>query len=106
MPEHIIPRSKRSFAKRLRREQSAPETLLWHELRDRRLDGWKFRRQVPIEGYVGDFVCFDARLVVEVDGPLHADPDQKARDKRRDETLRELGFEVLRFDAEVGPGRM
>ena len=106
MPEHVVPAHKRSFAKRLRRKQTAPEVLLWHELRDRRLAGWKFRRQVPIEGYIGDFVCFDARLIVEVDGPMHTSADQRAKDARRDDILQRLGFRVLRFNAEIGPGRM
>jgi len=106
MPQHIISPEKRKFAKGLRRKQTAPEVLLWRELRDRRLNGWKFRRQVPIEGYIADFVCFDARLVVEVDGPVHADPDQRAKDRQRDAALERNGFRVLRFPADIGPGRM
>jgi very-short-patch-repair endonuclease len=69
----------RRFAKELRKNQTVPEQRLWHELRARRLDGWKFRRQVPIEGYVADFVCFEARLIVEMDGPLHRTPERQQK---------------------------
>jgi very-short-patch-repair endonuclease len=55
------------------------EIRLWRELRDRRLDGWKFRRQVPIEGFIVDFVCFEARLIIEMDGPVHLEPEQQTR---------------------------
>jgi very-short-patch-repair endonuclease len=63
-------------------------------LRDRRLGGFKFVRQKPIEPYVADFVCRDRRLVIEVDGGQHA---ESARDLRRDATLRADGYRVLRF---------
>lgn len=106
MPQHIVSPEKRTFAKRLRRSQTAPEILLWRELRDRRLGGWKFRRQIPIEGYVADFVCFEARLIVEVDGPVHARAGQQAKDQQKDAVLRKNGFRVLRFDAETGAGRV
>ena len=106
MPKHIVRAGRRSFAKRLRREQTAPEILLWHELRDRRLGGWKFRRQVSIEEYIVDFVCLDARLIVEIDGPLHSQSEQRAKDEKRDDALRRQGFRILRFDADVGAGRM
>ena len=56
------------FAKRLRRAQTDAERLLWARLRDRQLNGYKFRRQRPIERYVVDFVCIERRLVVELDG--------------------------------------
>jgi very-short-patch-repair endonuclease len=56
------------FAKRLRRNQTDAERMLWFRLRDRRLAGWKFKRQVPIDRFIVDFVCADAKLVVELDG--------------------------------------
>jgi very-short-patch-repair endonuclease len=90
----------------LRSGQTALEQRLWFELRAKRLDGWKFKRQVPIEGYVADFVCFEARLVVEVDGPLHQAPEQRWKDAERDATLRSHGFRTLRFDGDVALGRM
>ena len=74
------------------------EQLLCRLLRDRRLDGLKFRRQLPIGRYVADFVCLRHRLIVEADGPYH----DEARDAERDTWLRSQGFRVLRFkNAEV-----
>ena len=77
----------------LRRQAPLTERLLWDQLRDRRLRGLKFRRQVPIAGYVVDFACFSPRLVIEADGPFH-DPEA---DARRDAVLRAEGFTVVRF---------
>jgi very-short-patch-repair endonuclease len=106
VPRHRITTEKRVFAKKLRRGQTSLEDGLWRELRDRRLGGWKFRRQVPIEGYVADFVCFDARLIVEVDGPLHREPEQSLKDVERDAVLAQHGFRTLRFDGELAVARM
>jgi very-short-patch-repair endonuclease len=84
-------------ARSLRRSASVTEQLLWRLLRDRRLEGLKFRRQVPMGPYVVDFVCFRHRLVVEADGPFH-DP---ARDEARDAWLAGRGLRVLRFPNSV-----
>jgi len=69
------------------------EQKLWNILRARRLEGLKFRRQVPLGRYVVDFLCLRYRLIVEADGPLH-DP---VHDAERDVWLRSQGFRVLRF---------
>ena len=75
------------------------EGLLWSELRDRRLHGFKFVRQVPIDRFVVDFACKACRVIVEVDGEQHAESNT---DRIRDERLGELGWRVLRFwNAEV-----
>jgi len=81
-------------ARALRARMTDAERKLWFALRDRRFAHFKFRRQVPLGRYVADFVCFDARLVVEVDGGQHA---QSMRDKLRDRWLVANGFRVLRF---------
>ena len=70
------------------------EHKLWQELRDRRLDRIKFRRQVPIGKYIADFVCLEARLIIEIDGSQHADSES---DKSRGAELAAIGFRVLRF---------
>jgi very-short-patch-repair endonuclease len=70
------------------------ERKLWLALRDRRFAKFKFRRQVPLGPYVADFVCFEARLVVEVDGGQHA---ESAADVDRDQWLTQNEFRVLRF---------
>jgi len=88
-----IPSTRRtkSFAKTLRTE---PERKMWSILRHRRLDGAKFRRQVPIGPYIADFACFDVRLTVELDGSQHAG---SARDRVRDKWLEDDRYCVLGF---------
>jgi very-short-patch-repair endonuclease len=80
-------------AQALRRSAPMTERYLWKLLRDRRQEGLKFRRQVPIGPYVVDFLCLHHRLVIEADGPFH-DPEQ---DALRDAWLVGQGFCVLRF---------
>ena len=82
-------------AKRLRRNQTDAERLLWFRIRDRRLSGLKFKRQVPIYQYVVDFCCADARVIIELDGGQH-DVRQDV-DAVRTKRLEELGYLVLRF---------
>ncbi|PXA89934.1 endonuclease [Caulobacter sp. D4A] len=86
-----------AMARRLRRDQTDAERLLWSVLRGRRLDGFKFRRQVPIDRYVADFVCVEARLIVELDGGQHAEDAGRAYDAARTEVLEACGYVVLRF---------
>jgi very-short-patch-repair endonuclease len=70
------------------------ERALWRLLRDRRLAGYKFRRQVPFRDFVLDFVCFEGRLVVGADGGQHAD---SSTDRNRDAALAGAGFAVARY---------
>jgi very-short-patch-repair endonuclease len=81
-------------SRRLRRDSTDAERILWAALRARQLDGLKFVRQEPIGPYFADFVCRDAKLVVELDGGQHAD---SAYDARRDAMMREAGYRVLRL---------
>jgi very-short-patch-repair endonuclease len=87
--------AKSEFARRLRRGQTDAERVLWFRLRDRRLAGWKFKRQVPIDRFVVDFFCADAKLIVELDGGQH-DP-YRERDENRTKVLEAMGYLVLRF---------
>jgi very-short-patch-repair endonuclease len=73
------------------------EWRLWDCLRMRQVAGWKFRRQHPIGPYFVDFYCPAARLVVEIDGPTHGEERQWAYDERRNEWLKQQGYEVLRI---------
>jgi very-short-patch-repair endonuclease len=82
-------------ARRLRRNQTDAERAIWFRLRDRRLGGWKFRRQFPIDRFVVDFFCADARLIVEVDGGQHA--VQAEADAQRTRILEAMGYLVLRY---------
>ncbi|MFN3505896.1 MAG: endonuclease domain-containing protein [Allorhizobium sp.] len=84
----------RARARQMRADPTTPEAMLWRALRDRQLAGAKFRRQVPLRGYILDFVCFEARLIVEVDGGQHGD---SLHDLNRDALFRAEGFRILRF---------
>jgi very-short-patch-repair endonuclease len=92
--QHISPEMK-ARAKMLRREMTPAESRLWHRLHANRLDGYHFRRQQIIDGYIVDFYCHAVGLVVEVDGSIHL--EQEAYDQERDAHLRALGLTVLRF---------
>lgn len=81
-------------ARNLRKAGNEAEALLWLELKQRRLAGFKFTRQLPIGPYFADFACRERRLVVEIDGSQHAD---STHDRHRDELLRRAGYSVLRF---------
>ncbi len=84
-------------ARRLRREQSDAERLLWGHLRARRLGGFKFRRQAPRAPFIVDFVCAERRLVVELDGSQHGADAAVAYDVRRTATLNARGLRVVRY---------
>jgi len=83
------------LAKRLRRNQTDAERVLWFQLRNRRLNGLKFKRQVPIDRFVVDFCCAEARLVIELDGGQHS--AQVNKDLDRTKILGAMGYLVLRF---------
>lgn len=82
-------------ARRLRREMTPQEETLWRNLRDRRLQGMKFRKQMWLAGYIADFACPEARLVVEADGSQHA--EDRAYDAARDRAFARLSWKTLRF---------
>jgi very-short-patch-repair endonuclease len=83
------------FARRLRRNQTDAERVLWFRLRDRRLAGLKFKRQVPIDRYVVDFACAERKLIIEVDGGQH--DQRREQDNNRTAALEAMGYLVLRF---------
>ena len=84
----------RGRARHLRHDFTDAELKMWLLLRDRRLAKLKFRRQVPFRNYILDFVCFEHRLVIEIDGSQHA---ESQRDKQRDLDLAAEGFRVVRY---------
>ena len=84
-----------NLAKSLRKRPTNVEAILWNRLRARQMEGIKFRRQQPIENFIVDFVSFEKRIVVELDGGQHA--RDRDKDMQRDKFLEENGFEVLRF---------
>jgi very-short-patch-repair endonuclease len=87
----------RSNARVLRKNSTDAERILWSELRDHRLQGAGFRRQVPIENYIADFVCHAAHLVIELDGGQHFSDEAEQRDASRSMVIEAKGFHVLRF---------
>jgi very-short-patch-repair endonuclease len=93
---HHRPVAKRSrtYAKRMRQDATDAEATIWRLMRHRRLGGFKFRRQVPFQDFILDFVCFDRKIVVEVDGSQHF---ESKRDRIRDGILNSEGFKILRY---------
>ncbi|WP_083858739.1 endonuclease domain-containing protein [Methylocystis sp. SC2] len=76
------------------------ETIIWRALRARK-EQLKFRRPVPIGDYIADFVCFERRIVVEVDGPSHASEEQQKRDKAKERWFGDQGFFLLRLENDL-----
>jgi len=81
----------------LRRNMTKAERILWNHLRNKQLDGYRFRRQHPVKDFVVDFFCYEAMLVVEVDGSVHSEHTQAERDIERTRLLNQLGIGVIRF---------
>src|SRR5262245_44455665 len=95
MPGQLSDKSNLLFSRSLRQEASDAERRMWYFLRDRRLGGFKFRRQLSIGPYITDFCCYERRLVIELDGGQHA--EQQDYDEARTHYLEQQGFRVLRF---------
>ncbi|MFZ2054759.1 MAG: DUF559 domain-containing protein [Candidatus Aminicenantales bacterium] len=85
----------KDFARSLGKESTNVEKLLWRQLRAKRLLGLKFRRQEPIGKYIVDFVCYEKKIIIELDGGQHSEYEEK--DQKRDEWFRSEGFKILRF---------
>lgn len=85
------------FGREMRHEPTPAEEALWQRLRGRRLNQAKFRRQHAIASFIVDFVCIEARLIVEVDGIIHESPDHQAYDESRQRMLENMGYQLLRF---------
>ena len=85
-------------ARQLRSQQTDAEQMLWQRLRRKQIHGVQFYRQRPIDQFIVDFYCHAAMLVIECDGSQHHSEEGLARDLARDDRLRSLGLQVLRFD--------
>jgi very-short-patch-repair endonuclease len=90
-----VPVEGAASARNLRERATVAEKILWNELRGRKLDGMKFRRQHALGPFVVDFCCAEQRLVIEVDGEIH--DEQRDQDAARSEHLSQYGYHVLRF---------
>jgi len=94
IPGQRVTKEKLQRAKELRREMTPAEKILWEELRANKL-GVHFRRQQVIQGFIVDFYCHKAGLVIEVDGDIH--DLQQDEDARREKALSEMGLRIVRF---------
>lgn len=95
IPGQFVTKEKLERARELRREMTPAEKILWQELRGNKL-GVHFCRQQIIAGFIVDFYCHSASLVIEVDGGIHNDPEQKEYDIERENALREMGLRIFR----------
>lgn len=86
-----------NIAKVLRKRSTKEERFLWRHLKSKQLEGLKFRRQQPIGNYIVDFVCFEKRIIIELDGGQHTNITEEKKDKIRDKWFKVQGFKVLRF---------
>ena len=87
----------RERSKALRSAMTPPEAKFWSAVRAHRFHGLAFRRQVPMAGFIVDFVCHERRLIVEIDGATHAGDVDIVRDASRTRLLEQDGFRVIRF---------
>jgi very-short-patch-repair endonuclease len=86
-----------NFARKLREKQTNAEKSLWMRLRNKQLEGVKFRRQQPIGSYIVDFASFERKLIVEIDGGQHNEEKIRERDEERTTRLKERGYQIIRF---------
>ena len=88
----------KEYAKKLRKNMTLSEVLLWNHLKRRQMCGLQFNRQRPIDDYIVDFYCKDLQLAIEIDGSSHYSEEAQEKDKIRQEKLESLGVRFLRFD--------
>jgi very-short-patch-repair endonuclease len=87
------------FARKLRKEQTDAEKIIWQCLRNKQMNGNKFRRQFQIDKYIVDFICLNKKLIIELDGGQHAN---NKKDLKRDAFLKSKGYNIIRiWDNEV-----
>ena len=94
-PDYVI-----DLARECRKNPTEAERILWQALRQHRAGELRFYRQRPILRYIADFYCHAARLVIEVDGGIHDDPEQRAYDEERNKVFTAMRLRVLRFSNE------
>jgi very-short-patch-repair endonuclease len=86
------------FRKNLRNRSTSAEAILWNLLKNKKLDGKKFRRQHSFENYIVDFYCSSDRLIIELDGDPHGDYSNIQKDEARDKYFETQGYKVIRFE--------
>ncbi len=85
------------YGRALRQETTNAEEILWERIRNKKLTGLKFRRQHPLYNYIADFYCHEKKLVIELDGAVHATEDNAEYDKGRTYEMQQLGVTLIRF---------
>lgn len=85
------------IAKKLRKNSTPQEIILWSRLKNRRFQDLKFRRQYPLGKYIVDFLCLEKRIIIELDGWQHKEENQERYDKKRNKFLKSLNYKVIRF---------
>lgn len=88
----------KGLSRTLRTNLTDSEQVLWQHIRRKQIQGVQFYRQKPLLAFIVDFYCPAAKLVIELDGSQHYDEEHRNKDQARDDTLAELGLQVLRFD--------
>ncbi|SUB23133.1 endonuclease domain-containing protein [Avibacterium avium] len=87
----------KELSQKLRSNQTDAESKLWQRINRDQLLGFRFNRQKPLLNYIVDFYCAKAKLIIELDGSHHYEPEYQEKDRQRDDELRSLGFTVMRF---------
>jgi len=95
--KNVMKKYNKERARYLRKQQTETEKILWKTLRNRKICKTKFRRQHPIDSYVTDFCCEEKRLIIEIDGKIHDEPENKEYDNIRSEYLELKGYKIIRF---------
>ncbi|QIW14937.1 hypothetical protein A4G20_00360 [Pasteurellaceae bacterium RH1A] len=90
-------KSLKPFSQQLRSDQTEAENKLWKRINRDQLLGFRFNRQKPLLNYIVDFYCAKAKLIIELDGGQHFEPEYQEKDALRDKELNTLGFTVMRF---------
>ena len=90
-------KNKTILARNLRKNSTIQERRLWNLLKNRQFHNLKFKRQQPISDYIVDFICKEAKIIIEIDGGQHNEPENIEYDKTRTEYLNTLGYKVIRF---------
>ena len=100
MRRKIIPYNPKlkELAKKLRKNMTMAEALLWNELKQKRMLGHDFDRQRPIDNFIVDFYCASERLIIELDGEVHNNPQAQNYDTKRTNYLNKLDYTVIRFE--------
>ncbi|HOQ67429.1 MAG TPA: endonuclease domain-containing protein [Candidatus Atribacteria bacterium] len=90
-------RRETALARGLRKRQTDAERVLWNKLRNKQIEGVKFRRQQPIGSYIVDFVSLEIKLIIEIDGGQHNGRRVREKDEEREKWLKGKGYQILRF---------